>query len=175
MQTNIRNHTIKLCIFALYMALICFVTMFTKVPIPLGYAHLGDCLILAFALFYGSKAGFVVGGIGSAMSDVLSSFAQWAIPTFLIKGIMAVVVAVIARDKDGKYKLYSIRTAVAVVAGMLFMVAAYVVAGMCMEGVAAGIASAWGLLMKAVVNVIAFYIISPFLKFCSSSAKEPLS
>lgn len=160
METNTKNRTLKLCIFALYMALICLVTMFTKVPIPLGYAHLGDCLILMFALFYGGKAGFIVGGVGSAMSDLLSAFVQWAFPTFLIKGIMALIVALIARNKEGKYKIHSIRTAIAVIVAMLFMVAGYVIVGIYMEGVAAGIASAGGLFMKAVVNIIAFYIIS---------------
>ena len=40
------------------------------------------------------------------------------------------------------------------------MVAGYVVAGMLMNGFAAGLASAPGLLIKSVVNIIAFYIIS---------------
>ena len=54
-NTNTRNKTLQLSIFALYMAIICIVTMFTKIPIPLGYAHIGDSIILTFALFYGEK------------------------------------------------------------------------------------------------------------------------
>ena len=34
-NTNTRNKTLQLSIFALYMAIICIVTMFTKIPIPL--------------------------------------------------------------------------------------------------------------------------------------------
>ena len=164
MKTNTRSNTFKLCIFALYMALICVVTMFTKIPIPLGYAHLGDCLIMIFALFYGGKAGFVVGGIGSAMSDLLSGYVQWVVPTFIIKGVLALIVSFIGRNKKGQYKIYSVRTAVAVVAGMLFMVAGYVVVGAYMEGFAAGIASAPGLLIKSVVNIIAFYLLSTVME-----------
>ena len=59
-NTNTRNKTLQLSTFALYMAIICIVTMFTKIPIPLGYAHIGDSIILTFALFYGGKNGFVV-------------------------------------------------------------------------------------------------------------------
>ena len=55
METNTRKKTLQLSIFALYMAIICIVTMFTKIPIPLGYAHIGDSIILTFALFYGGK------------------------------------------------------------------------------------------------------------------------
>ncbi len=161
----------KLCIFALYMALICVVTMFTKIPIPLGYAHLGDCFILIFAIFYGGKAGFAVGGIGSAMADLLGGFPYWIVPTFLIKGIMAVLVSLIARDKKGKYKIYSVRTVIAVVAGMLFMVAGYVVAGGIMQGFAAGLQSAPGLLLKSVVNLIAFFIFVPVFHVINSKGK----
>ena len=160
METNTRKKTLQLSIFALYMAIICIVTMFTKIPIPLGYAHIGDSIILTFALFYGGKKGFIVGGIGSAMSDLLSGFPQWIIPTFIIKGIMAVIMAIIARKKDGSYQIISIRTFIGAVVSMLFMVCGYVCAGIFMEGFAAGIASAPGLLIKSVVNIIAFYIIA---------------
>ena len=160
METNTRKKTLQLSIFALYMAIICIVTMFTKIPIPLGYAHIGDSIILTFALFYGGKKGFIVGGIGSAMSDLLSGFPQWIIPTFIIKGIMAVIMASIARKKDGSYQIISIRTFIGAVVSMLFMVCGYVCTGIFMEGFAAGIASAPGLLIKSVVNIIAFYIIA---------------
>ena len=163
METNTRKKTLQLSIFALYMAIICIVTMFTKIPIPLGYAHIGDSIILTFALFYGGKKGFIVGGIGSAMSDLLSGFPQWIIPTFIIKGIMAVIMAIIARKKDGSYQIISIRTFIGAVVSMLFMVCGYVCAGIFMEGFAAGIASAPGLLIKSVVNIIAFYIIAVIL------------
>ena len=160
METNTRKKTLQLSIFALYMAIICIVTMFTKIPIPLGYAHIGDSIVLTFALFYGGKKGFIVGGIGSAMSDLLSGFPQCIIPTFIIKGIMTVIMAIIARKKDGSYQIISIRTFIGAVVSMLFMVCGYVCTGIFMEGFAAGIASAPGLLIKSVVNIIAFYIIA---------------
>ena len=80
-----------------------------------------------------------------------------------IKGVMALIMAAIARKEDGTYKILSIRTFIGAIAGMLFMVAGYVVAGMLMNGFAAGLASAPGLLIKSVVNIIAFYIISVVL------------
>ena len=54
-NTNTRNKTLQLSIFALYMAIICIVTMFTKIPIPIGYAKIVDSIILTFSLFYGGK------------------------------------------------------------------------------------------------------------------------
>ena len=52
------------------------------------------------------------------------------------------------------------------------MVAGYVVSGIIMEGFAAGISSAPGLLMKAVVNIIAFYLISTILEKVLKNAKK---
>jgi len=43
-NTNTRNKTLQLSIFALYMAIICIVTMFTKIPLmrSVGIIHCGN-------------------------------------------------------------------------------------------------------------------------------------
>ena len=73
---------------ALAIALVCLSTMFLQFPIPLGYAHLGNCFILISGVFFGPVTGLLAGGIGSALSDLLTGYAQWIIPTLIIKGIM---------------------------------------------------------------------------------------
>ena len=72
---------------ALAIALVCLSTMFLQFPIPLGYAHLGNCFILISGVFFGPVTGLLAGGIGSALSDLLTGYAQWIIPTLIIKGI----------------------------------------------------------------------------------------
>ena len=54
---------------ALAIALVCLSTMFLQFPIPLGYAHLGNCFILISGVFFGPVTGLLAGGIGSALSD----------------------------------------------------------------------------------------------------------
>ena len=71
---------------ALAIALVCLSTMFLQFPIPLGYAHLGNCFILISGVFFGPVTGLLAGGIGSALSDLLTGYAQWIIPTLIIKG-----------------------------------------------------------------------------------------
>ena len=54
------------------MALTCIATMLIQIPIPLGYAHLGDSVILITAYLFGPVVGALAGGIGSAMADILT-------------------------------------------------------------------------------------------------------
>ena len=42
---------------ALAIALVCLSTMFLQFPIPLGYAHLGNCFILISGVFFGPVTG----------------------------------------------------------------------------------------------------------------------
>lgn len=52
----------KMCMTAVFMALTCMATAFIQIPIPLGYAHLGDCIILIAAYLCGPVAGALAGG-----------------------------------------------------------------------------------------------------------------
>ena len=60
------------CMTAVCMALTCIATMLIQIPIPLGYAHLGDSVILITAYLFGPVVGALAGGIGSAMADILT-------------------------------------------------------------------------------------------------------
>ena len=73
------------------MALTCIATMLIQIPIPLGYAHLGDSVILITAYLFGPVVGALAGGIGSAMADILTGYPVWAVPTLLIKTIMPLI------------------------------------------------------------------------------------
>ena len=48
--------------------------MLIQIPIPLGYAHLGDSVILITAYLFGPVVGALAGGIGSAMADILTGY-----------------------------------------------------------------------------------------------------
>lgn len=86
----------KLAINALAIALVCVSTMVIQIPIPLGYMHLGNCCILLVSVYFGNMTGMLAGGIGSCLADLLSGYTQWIIPTLIIKGIMGLVIAMIA-------------------------------------------------------------------------------
>lgn len=79
-------------------AIIFLATYFIKIPIPAtnGYTHLGDCMIFISIILLGTKKGALVGAVGAALSDFLGGFAYYIVPTFFIKGCMALIVGAIA-------------------------------------------------------------------------------
>lgn len=119
---------------ALAIALVCLSTMFLQFPIPLGYAHLGNCFILISGVFFGPVTGLLAGGIGSALSDLLTGYAQWIIPTLIIKGIMGFVIGYIANRTGLTVNMFKIRTAIAGVVGIVIMVIGYFIGGSILYG-----------------------------------------
>ena len=89
-----KNKKLKLTIIsALFAALICVATMVVKIPTPLnGYINLGDCVILVAAFTLPCGYGFLAAGIGSCLADILSGYTAYAPATFIIKGLMVLVV-----------------------------------------------------------------------------------
>ena len=104
-----------ICLTGMFMALICIATLFFKVPIPLGYAHLGNGFIFLAGAFLAKPYALIAAGVGSALADLLGGYAEWILPTLIIKCIMGAVIAGIAANG----KVASLRTFAAVVVGML--------------------------------------------------------
>ncbi|MDY0151048.1 MAG: ECF transporter S component [Candidatus Cloacimonas sp.] len=62
-------------------------TLLIRFPIPGGgYFNLGDVVIVFTGLYAGKKIGFLAGGIGSALADLIG-FPVFAPITFVVKGI----------------------------------------------------------------------------------------
>lgn len=151
------NKTLTLCITAMFMALVCLATMMVQIPIPLGYAHLGNSVILIAVFYFNTKYGILAGSIGSALADFLTGYNQWIIPTLIIKTACAFTAAIIGK-KDNKFKLLSPRTLFAVIVGMAVMVIGYTLSGAILNGgIVAGLTSMPGLALEGVVNIFAFF------------------
>ena len=85
----IKLKTRQLTLTAMMTAFIFVATFVPKIPIPLGYAHLGDAAIFLTVMFCGRRVGILSGVIGSALADFLSGFPIWIVPTILIKAAEA--------------------------------------------------------------------------------------
>lgn len=86
------KETKRLVTAALLAALTCVATMVIKVPSPLnGYLNLGDCIVLLAGWMLSPALGFLSAGLGSALADVISGYVTYAMPTFIIKGLMALI------------------------------------------------------------------------------------
>jgi len=99
-----KNQKLKLTVIsALFAALVCVATMVVKIPTPLnGYINLGDCVILVASFTLPCGYGFLAAGIGSALADILSGYTAYAPATFVIKGLMVLVVYLITRILKSK-------------------------------------------------------------------------
>lgn len=149
-----------LAVTALGMALVCLLTMVVHIPLPAeGYAHLGNFPIFLFAAFFGPFTGFLAGGVGSAMADILSGFGHWALPTLIIKGIMGLLIGLIAQNKNCTIKLGTPRTFLACLAGLAEMIIGYTIAGAIMSGnIITGILAIPGYIGEGVIGILLFYI-----------------
>lgn len=96
MKYKENNPIRRLVLAGLVCGLILLMTMVLMVPIPHlagAYVNLGDVGVYLAAFLLGGPIGAVCAGVGSALADVLLGSVHYAIPTFLIKGLMALLAA----------------------------------------------------------------------------------
>ncbi len=87
-----KTKTQKLVMAALLTALCCVATMIIKIPSPLkGYLNLGDGVVLLSGWLLSPFYGFLAAGLGSALADLFSGYVAYAVATFIIKGLMALI------------------------------------------------------------------------------------
>ncbi|MBP3382235.1 MAG: ECF transporter S component [Clostridia bacterium] len=84
-QTQIR----RLVMAALFTALTVVATTIISIPLPHGFANLGDAAVLLAGGILGGPLGIVAAGVGSALADMLLGFTVYAPATLVIKGGMA--------------------------------------------------------------------------------------
>jgi len=89
------NRSLQLSLAAMMAALIFVATSFIKLPVSLtqGYIHLGDGFILLGAALLGHPA-IIAAALGSALADLLGGYTMYILPTFVIKGAVAVIAVV---------------------------------------------------------------------------------
>lgn len=164
-QQNKKTNLRFLCSTALMTAVICIMTAVPHIPIPLGYAHLGNAFLLLTVVFLGRRSGVWAGGIGSALADLMLGFPQWMIPTWIIKAGMAWIAGLFLTDCTGNCRLTGLRSAAGCAAALVWMVAGYTLAGAVMYGgLAAGLASTPGLIVEGVLNAVVFYAVGIVLE-----------
>ena len=79
----------SIVVYALMSAIVMVATYAIRIPMPAtdGYLNIGDGIILFTGIAFGPAAGFIAGGIGSALADLIAGYAHWILPTLLIKGL----------------------------------------------------------------------------------------
>ena len=126
-KSTSKDKLLKICVTAMFAALICVATMLIQIPSPLnGYVNFGDCFILIAAWVLGPVYGFAAGGIGSALADLFTGYVHYVPGTFVIKGLIAVAAALICRAMLKKIPKISVPAyIVSALAGEIIMVGGY--------------------------------------------------
>jgi uncharacterized membrane protein len=121
--------------------------MIIRIPQPLtrGYVNIGDAAVIAVAMILGRRLGWLAGGLGSALADLLGGYAHWAPWTFIIKGVEAYI----ASGSNAKAR-FDWRWIVA----PAFMVLGYYVVEIFMYGNAAALAEIPGNAIQGVVGAL---------------------
>lgn len=101
MKLNVK----KLVMTALFAALACVATMSIRIPTlgTNGYIHPGDAVVILSGIILGPVYGFLAGGIGSAMADLLGGYFIYVPITLIIKGLIALISGIIYQ-RFGKTK-----------------------------------------------------------------------
>ncbi len=136
-------------------ALVFVATMALHIPNGLGgVIHLGDSMIFLAAIVFGWRYAMVSGAIGMALFDILSPYAIWAPYTFIIKGVMGLLVGMIAWSGGQKGHSLS-KNIVAMVVGSVWMIIGYYFAEWMIYGSAiAPLASVLGNVIQAAGGMI---------------------
>lgn len=104
--------TKKITYTAIMIALVFVGTFAIRIPVPFsgGYIHPGDSMVFISGLILGPIYGALAAGIGSALSDLLGGYAEWVLPTLLIKAAMGYIVGYVSHSvrKERVYMLLSV-------------------------------------------------------------------
>ncbi len=131
--------TKTIVVYALMSALTAVATFAVRIPMVAtdGYLNIGDGLILFCGAAFGPAAGFIAGGVGSALADLIAGYAHWMLPTFLIKGVEGALAGllfwVLHKSKINRF----LSAGIAFLPSVLLMVAGYFFASWIMKGSAA--------------------------------------
>lgn len=123
---------------AVLIALTVVMTKVVQIPIPAsqGYWNLSDAATAFAAFAFGPWIGFVAGGIGTAIADLLSGpYAVWAPISLLAHGLQGAVIGLAARRWRTVPGLIA-----AFALGAVVMVAGYLGGGALLKGLPAALA-----------------------------------
>ncbi len=119
-----------LAITAVMTGVVFVLTRVVQVPTPVvGYIHLGDLAVFFGAFAFGPVVGGVAGGLGTALADYTSPYAQWTVFSLVIHGTQGWVAGWLVRRWKGTLGLVA-----AGLAGIAIVVVGYLLAGLILKG-----------------------------------------
>ncbi len=149
----------KIASLAVLIAVTAIFTAMIRIPTAptRGYLNLGDVAIYFTAITFGPVTALIAGGVGTALADIISGYAQWAPYTFIAHGGQGLVIGLIiyaGRGKDSNGKTGIVRLLLAFLGGAVVMVGTYFVTGGIMYGFAASTTEIPGNILQNAAGVL---------------------
>ncbi|HZJ88276.1 MAG TPA: ECF transporter S component [Sphaerochaeta sp.] len=92
-----KKHALRIAMTAVLTAVVVVFTLIIRIPTARGYLNLCDVAICFIALTFGPVIAFIAAGLGTALADLISGYAQWALISFVVHGLEGFLVALIVR------------------------------------------------------------------------------
>ena len=158
------NNLKKLILAALFAALSCVATMSIRIPTPGtgGYIHPGDAIVILSGVILGPVWGFLAGGIGSALSDLIGGYLIYVPITFVIKGLVALAAGLLYQKIGKNQKSRYIAVILGGVADIILVAGGYFVCEFFIYGAGAA-ASIPANIIQGVGGLVISCILYPIL------------
>lgn len=158
------NNLKKLILAALFAALSCVATMSIRIPTPGtgGYIHPGDAIVILSGVILGPVWGFLAGGIGSALSDLIGGYFIFVPITFVIKGLVALAAGLLYQKVGKNQKSRYIAVILGGVADIILVAGGYFVCEFFIYGAGAA-ASIPANIIQGVGGLVISCILYPIL------------
>ncbi len=137
------SNTKLIAVTAMFAALVTVTTAFIKIPTPLGYSHAGDSIVYLSASVLPAPFGLIASALGGALADLLSGYAQWAVPTAIIKALNALpfmLCALAIKNSERNRKIITLPNLLMLIPTSLVTIGGYFVANTIMYDWSAALA-----------------------------------
>ena len=122
-QSNYQKNIKYMVLSAVFAAMVFVLTAFVHIPTHQGYVHVGDGIIYLSAAILPGPYAAASAAIGAGLSDYMSGYAIWVIPTAIIKGLTAFCFS------SKKETIICKRNFIAIIPAALICVGGYFIAG----------------------------------------------
>lgn len=116
---------LRISLVAIMTAIVAVFTIIIRIPSPIGgYISLCDAAVIFVAYAFGPFTGLIAGGLGAAFADLLGGFPQWALISFIVHGVEALLMGLVVRKDSSSMAMRIVAALIAVVivsCGYLFL------------------------------------------------------
>lgn len=153
-ESSFRTRDFVIC--GILMALTTVMTMIVQIPVvgAHGYVNMGDTVVLFSGLYLGKKHGGLIGGVGSALADIISGYAVYAPITLITKGAEGYICGLIAEKVSGKKG-----QVLGAVVGGIIMVSGYFIGEIFLYGIKTSLAAVPANSMQAIFGIVTSLLI----------------